>query len=109
MAVRGVGLTKRYSTYLKFGNARENLMEKCVFLGVPKNQIFVGLRRFFLAVAIMGSITMIFFRFFLSRAGSLLTRALSLGTLRRAICTLGYFKRVYYRTGRARKTRKTLK
>jgi hypothetical protein len=36
-----------YSTYLKFGNERENLMEKGVFLGVPKNPIFVGLRRIF--------------------------------------------------------------
>ena len=36
-----------YSTYPKFGNAQENLMEKGVFLGAPKNPIFVGKRRIF--------------------------------------------------------------
>jgi hypothetical protein len=33
------------STYLKFGNVRYNLMEKGVFLGVPKNTVFVGMRQ----------------------------------------------------------------
>jgi hypothetical protein len=81
-----------YSTYLKFGNARENLMEKGVFLGVPKNPIFFGFRWIFFVVAIIGSITLIFFKIFPIKGRVTLTRALSLGTLRRAICKLGYFK-----------------
>jgi hypothetical protein len=46
-----------YSTYLKFGNVRENLMEKGVFLGVPKNHFFLG-------VAIMGRTELIYFFIF---------------------------------------------
>jgi hypothetical protein len=42
-----IEFTSNYSTYLKFGNAQENLMEKGIFLGVPENSIFVGLRRIF--------------------------------------------------------------
>jgi hypothetical protein len=42
---REASRSRSYSTYLNFGNARENLMEKGVFLGVPKNPIFVGTRR----------------------------------------------------------------
>jgi hypothetical protein len=39
-------------------------MEKGFFLGVPKNPIFVGLRRIFFVVAIMSSITLIFLKIF---------------------------------------------
>jgi hypothetical protein len=46
-----------FELYLKFGNVQENLMEKGVFLGVPKNH-------FFLVVAIMGRTELIYFFIF---------------------------------------------
>jgi hypothetical protein len=56
-------------------------MEKGVFLGVPKNPIFVGLRRIFFGRSHDEyHYADLFLRFCLSKEGSLLTQALSLGT-----------------------------
>jgi hypothetical protein len=43
---------------------REKPYEKMHFLGVPKNRIFVGTRRIFLAVAIVCNNKLIFFQIF---------------------------------------------
>jgi hypothetical protein len=60
-----------YSSNPKFGNARERMLwSLAFFVSDPKKSNFCRIAtKFFMAVAMMGSIKLIFFRFFLSRGG----------------------------------------